>query len=94
VGVSPVWLGDDSCRPDCTKCGDGIPDAGEQCDDGNATHMMEDEDITQFTSLPLVFGFTGMLMATSLPKYGHHVVKWCPFGLLMHVVYDHHVVKQ
>ncbi|MCA9298446.1 MAG: DUF4215 domain-containing protein, partial [Phycisphaerales bacterium] len=32
-----AYAGHPGCRPDCTKprCGDGILDAGEACDDGN-----------------------------------------------------------
>ena len=33
---SPAGPNGNTCRADCTVCGDGILDAGEFCDDGNA----------------------------------------------------------
>ena len=32
---SPVGNTGQTCRQNCTYCGDGVPDTGEQCDDGN-----------------------------------------------------------
>jgi cysteine-rich repeat protein len=33
---SPAGANDNLCRNDCTVCGDGILDPGEECDDGNS----------------------------------------------------------
>jgi cysteine-rich repeat protein len=46
------------CRVDCTVCGDGIVDPGEDCDDGNGNTF--DECRNDCTLRPLQATFTGM----------------------------------
>jgi cysteine-rich repeat protein len=48
---SPAGANNNICRQDCTVCGDGVLDSGEQCDDGNSddgdgcSNLCESEDI-------------------------------------------------
>jgi hypothetical protein len=44
---------DDECRDDCTFCGDGIMDPGEDCDDGND---VDDDDCPNNCTIPIPVG--------------------------------------
>jgi cysteine-rich repeat protein len=38
-GSDPPPSGGNLCRADCTYCGDGFPNGGEDCDDGNTNDL-------------------------------------------------------
>ena len=48
--VSLQVFGENICRDDCTICGDGVVDAGEDCDDGNDVSQDGCENDCTFSS--------------------------------------------